>query len=165
MFRTLLLLMVVVCLAIPMFAVQGATEEILPAGMLLQCTLDEPRFSSATSEIGDPVLCSIGTLGVFGHSIFPRGAYLAGRFQDFRDPGRFFGKGWMGWHPPASTRCSHHPIVSEDNFRPPSQSRSRRKYSRSWPSQARRHRLGRPHSVAGQAAYLTCTWPTPDTQG
>jgi hypothetical protein len=78
-----------------MGAVQGATEEILPAGMLLQCTLDEPRFSSATSEIGDPVLCNVGTLGVFGHSLFPRGAYLAGRFQDFRDPGRFFGKGWM----------------------------------------------------------------------
>src|SRR5215471_990841 len=95
MFRTSLLLMVVVCLAIPMGAVQGAKEEILPAGMLLQCTLDEPRFSSATSEIGDPMLCNIGTLGVFGHSIFPRGAYLAGRFQDFRDPGRFFGKGWM----------------------------------------------------------------------
>ena len=94
MFRTWLLLMVVVCLATPMGAAQGA-EEILPAGMLLQCMLDEPRFSSATSEIGDPVLCNIGTLGMFGHSIFPRGAYLAGRFQDFRDPGRFFGKGWM----------------------------------------------------------------------
>jgi hypothetical protein len=63
--------------------------------MLLECTLDEPRFSSATAQIGDPVLCNIGSLGAFGHSVFPRGAYLAGRFQDFRDPGRFFGKGWM----------------------------------------------------------------------
>ena len=95
MFRMSLLLMVVVCLATPMGAVQGATEENLPAGMLLQCSLDEPRFSSTTAEIDDPVLCNMGTLGAFGHSVFPRGAYLAGRFQDFRDPGRFFGKGWM----------------------------------------------------------------------
>jgi hypothetical protein len=95
MFRMSLLLMVVVCLATPIGAVQGSTAEVLPAGMLLRCTLDEPRFSSATAEIGDPVLCNIGTLDAFGHSIFPRGAYLAGRFQDFRDPGRLFGKGWV----------------------------------------------------------------------
>ena len=98
MLRTPLLLiavMCVMCLAIPVVAVQDASEEILPAGMLLQCTLDEPRFSSSTAEIGDPVLCNIGSVGAFGHSVFPRGAYLAGHFQDFRDPGRFFGKGWM----------------------------------------------------------------------
>jgi hypothetical protein len=95
MFRISLLLIVAVCRATAMAAVQGATEEILPAGMLLQCTLDEPHFSSVTAEIGDPVLCSIGTLGAFGHSVFPRGAYLAGHFQDFHDPGRFFGKGWI----------------------------------------------------------------------
>jgi len=95
MLRISLLLTAVVCLAIPVVAVQGATETVLPAGMLLECTLDEPRFSSATAQIGDPVLCNIGSLGAFGHSVFPRGAYLAGRFQDFRDPGRFFGKGWM----------------------------------------------------------------------
>ena len=95
MLRTSFLLTAVMCLAIPVAAVQGATETVLPAGMLLQCTLDEPRFSSTTAEIGDPILCSIGTLGAFGHSVFPRGAYLAGHFQDFRDPGRFVGKGWM----------------------------------------------------------------------
>jgi hypothetical protein len=95
MFRTSLLLRVVVCLASMKALAQGTTEEVLPAGMILQCVLDEPHFSSSTAEIGDPVLCHVGTLGVFGHSAFPRGAYLAGRFQDFRDPGRFFGKGWM----------------------------------------------------------------------
>jgi hypothetical protein len=95
MFRTSLLLLVVVCLASMKALAQGTTEEVLPAGMILQCVLDEPHFSSSTAEIGDPVLCHVGTLGVFGHSAFPRGAYLAGRFQDFRDPGRFFGKGWM----------------------------------------------------------------------
>jgi hypothetical protein len=95
MLRRFLLLTVVVCLAATTTAAQGSTEEILPAGMLVQCTLDEPHFSPATAEIGDPVLCHVGALGAFGHSVFPRGAYVAGRFQDFRDPGRFFGKGWM----------------------------------------------------------------------
>jgi hypothetical protein len=96
MLRTSLLLMALVCLAITnAAAAQSAAEDLLPTGMLLQCTLDEPHFSSSTAEIGDPILCHIGTLGAFGHSVFPRGAYLAGHFQDFRDPGRFFGKGWL----------------------------------------------------------------------
>jgi len=30
---------------------------------------------------------------MFGHSVFPRGAYLSGRLEDFRDPGHFVGKG------------------------------------------------------------------------
>jgi hypothetical protein len=69
--------------------------EVLPAGMLLQCTLDEPNFSSRTAQIGDPILCHLGALAAFGHSVFPRGAYLAGHFQEYRDPGRLFGKGWI----------------------------------------------------------------------
>jgi hypothetical protein len=95
MLRTSLLLIAVSCLATITAVAQGTTEDLLPAGMLLQCILDEPRFSSSTAEIGDPILCHIGTLDAFGHSVFARGAYLAGHFQDFRDPGRFFGKGWM----------------------------------------------------------------------
>jgi hypothetical protein len=30
---------------------------------------------------------------MFGRPVFPRGAYLSGRLEDFRDPGHFFGKG------------------------------------------------------------------------
>jgi hypothetical protein len=30
---------------------------------------------------------------MFGHSVFPRGAYMSGRLEDFRNPGHFFGKG------------------------------------------------------------------------
>src|SRR5262249_48991512 len=41
MLRTFLLLTVIVCL-MGMAAAQAAAEEILPAGTLLQCTLDEP---------------------------------------------------------------------------------------------------------------------------
>src|SRR5882762_1253068 len=68
-------------------------ESIVPAGTLLQCTLDEPRFSSETAHVGDPILCHIRSLAMFGRPVFPRGAYLSGRLEDFRDPGHFFGKG------------------------------------------------------------------------
>lgn len=72
-----------------------AQEQILPAGTLLNCTLDEPNFSSHTAEVGDPILCHLGATGLFGSPVFPRGAYLGGRFEDYRDPGHFFGKGWL----------------------------------------------------------------------
>jgi hypothetical protein len=94
MLRRLSLLILILCLT-DRAASQGAGEEVLPAGMLLQCTLDEPNFSSRTAQVGDPLLCHLGALAVFGHSVFPRGAYLAGHFQEYRDPGRLFGKGWM----------------------------------------------------------------------
>lgn len=70
-------------------------EAILPAGTLLQCTVDEPNFSSGTAERGDPVLCHVTSLSMFGRSVFPRGAYLSGRLEDYREPGHFFGKGWL----------------------------------------------------------------------
>src|SRR5260370_26326458 len=76
-------------------AAQSAPEEVLPAGTLLQCTLDEPNLSSQNAQPGDPILCHASALSAFGGSVFPRGAYLAGHFQDYRDPGRFFGKGWI----------------------------------------------------------------------
>ena len=76
-------------------AAQSPPEEVLPAGTLLQCTLDEPNLSSQTAQSGDPILCNASALSAFGSSVFPRGAYLAGHFQDYRDPGRFFGKGWI----------------------------------------------------------------------
>jgi len=94
MLRTLSLLTVVVW-AVVSAESQAMPEEILPAGMLLQCSLDEPNFSSRTVQIGDPVLCHLGAVAAFGHSVFPRGAYLSGRFQEYRDPGRLFGKGWI----------------------------------------------------------------------
>ena len=32
---------------------------------------------------------------MFGRPLIPRGAYLSARLQEYRDPGRFFGKGWL----------------------------------------------------------------------
>ena len=92
--RLVLTLIITVCL-VGTAAAQTAAEEILPAGTLLQCTLDEPNLSSRTAQIGDPVLCHVGALAAFGRSVFPHGAYLAGRFGEYRDPGHFFGKGWI----------------------------------------------------------------------
>jgi hypothetical protein len=72
-----------------------AYEVVVPAGTILQCTLNEPNLSSKTAEPGDPVLCVAGPLYMFGVPVLPRGAYLEGRLTDVRDPGHFVGKGWM----------------------------------------------------------------------
>ena len=94
MLRTFLFVILLVSL-LPVASAQTPGEEFLPAGTILHCTLDEPNFSSRSAELGDPVLCHTGTLPALGHSLSYRGADLAGHFQDFRDPGHFFGKGWM----------------------------------------------------------------------
>jgi hypothetical protein len=70
-------------------------ETVVPAGTLLHCTLDEPNFSSQTAQVGDPVLCHVNSLEMFGRPLIPRGAYLSARLQEYRDPGHFFGKGWL----------------------------------------------------------------------
>ena len=92
--RKSLLLALSVCVLCSVLA-QAAPRDIIPAGTLLQCTLDEPNFSSKTAMVGDPVLCHLGPLGSFGHSVFPRGAMLGGHLQDYKDPGRLVGKGWI----------------------------------------------------------------------
>lgn len=69
--------------------------ELLPAGLLLTCTVDEPNLSSKTAQVGDPILCHLGTTTTLGRQAFPRGSYLTGRLDDYRDPGHFYGKGWL----------------------------------------------------------------------
>jgi hypothetical protein len=92
MFRFSRFLMVaVVCLAWQVLA--SAEDVVVPAGTLLHCTLDEPNFSSATAEVGDPVVCHLGSLQEFGRVVFPRGSYLAGHLESDKEPGHFFGKG------------------------------------------------------------------------
>ncbi len=72
-----------------------AADELIPAGSLLQCRVSEPNFSSKTADIGDPVLCQASPVEMFGRSVLPYGTYLEGRFEDYKDPGHFVGKGWM----------------------------------------------------------------------
>ena len=87
--------LVAVVLCLPAAAAAQTKESIVPAGTLLKCTVDEPKLSSQTAQAGDPVLCHVASLGMFGEPVFPRGAYLSGRLEGFRDPGHFVGKGWM----------------------------------------------------------------------
>ncbi len=71
------------------------TGQLLPAGSLIQCTTSEPKLSSKTMAIGDPVLCRVSHGVHMGRSGLPYDSYLVGRFEDYRDPGHFIGKGWM----------------------------------------------------------------------
>ncbi len=68
---------------------------LVPAGTLLQCTMNEPRFSSATASVGDPVLCHLKSFQEFGRTVFPRGSMLAGHLEAEKDPGHFAGKGYL----------------------------------------------------------------------
>ena len=72
-----------------------ASEQLIPAGSLIQCTVSEPKLSSKTTAIGDPVLCQLGHAERYGRSVLPYDSYLVGRFEDYKDPGHFVGKGWM----------------------------------------------------------------------
>ncbi len=68
---------------------------LVPAGTLLQCTLEEPNFSSATASAGDPVLCHLRSFQEFGRPVFPRGSMLAGHLEAGKEPGHFVGKGYL----------------------------------------------------------------------
>lgn len=72
-----------------------AQDLLVPAGTLLQCTLEEPNFSSATASVGDPVLCHLKSFQEFGRTVFPRGSMLAGHLEADKEPGHFVGKGYL----------------------------------------------------------------------
>jgi len=55
--------------------------------------MNEPNFSSATAQVGDPVLCHLGSIQEFGRNAFPRGAYMSGHLEEAKEPGHFVGKG------------------------------------------------------------------------
>jgi len=73
----------------------SARDVVVPAGTLLQCTLNEPNFSTATADVGDPVLCHLRGVTEFGQQAFPRGSYLVGHLEAEKDPGHFVGKGYL----------------------------------------------------------------------
>ena len=73
----------------------SAQDVTVPAGTLLRCTMSEPNFSSATAQVGDPVLCHLGSVQEFGRNAFPRGAYMSGHLEAAKEPGHFIGKGYL----------------------------------------------------------------------
>jgi hypothetical protein len=58
----------VVTLLVPGWQASTKAQDVVPAGTLLQCTLDEPNFSSATANVGDPIVCQLSSIEEFGHS-------------------------------------------------------------------------------------------------
>lgn len=72
-----------------------AQDILVPAGTLLKCTMNEPNFSSATVQVGDPVLCHLSTVQEFGRNAFPRGAYMSGHLEADKEPGHLWGKGYL----------------------------------------------------------------------
>lgn len=89
----LCLILILVCLGTVGSA--WARDIVVPAGTLMSCTLDEPKFSSATVNVGDPFLCYPRPMQQFGQSVFPRGAYLVGHLEAEKEPGHFVGKGYL----------------------------------------------------------------------
>jgi hypothetical protein len=73
-------------------------ERLIPAGSIVQCTVNEPKISSKTENVGDPILCQVGYSGYggrFGPAALPYDSFLVGRFEAYKDPGHLVGKGWM----------------------------------------------------------------------
>lgn len=67
----------------------------IAAGTLVQCTVDEPNFSTRTAKVDEPLVCYARPIRVFDCSDVLGGSELAGRLTDEKQPGRFYGKGWM----------------------------------------------------------------------
>ena len=82
-----------VLLAPPLFA--DSSEHIIPAGSLISCTTAEPKLSSKNTAVGDPVLCHMAHSERYGRATLPYNSYLVGRFEEYKDPGHFVGKGWI----------------------------------------------------------------------
>ena len=91
--RRIALTLCTTLLATPLIASAG--ERLIPAGSLIGCTVSEPKINSKTMAIGDPVLCQVSAAERYGRSMLPYNSYLEGRFEDYKDPGHFVGKGWM----------------------------------------------------------------------
>ncbi|HLW51435.1 MAG TPA: hypothetical protein VKW06_01210 [Candidatus Angelobacter sp.] len=85
--------LILICLG--MLGSAWARDIVVPAGTLMSCTLDEPKFSSATVNVGDPFLCYPRPMQQFGQSVFPRGAYMVGHLEAAKEPGHFVGKGYL----------------------------------------------------------------------
>jgi hypothetical protein len=89
------ILTIAIAILAPVGGVSAQQNVLVPAGTLLQCTMDEPNFSSATATVGDPVVCHLRTQEEFGRPMFPRGSMLGGHLEAAKEPGHFVGKGYL----------------------------------------------------------------------
>src|SRR5271157_6290165 len=93
--RRLIFILVSVAAVLVLVPAIRAQDQLVPAGTLLQCALDEPNFSSSTAAVGDPVLFDLRTMQELGKPMFPRGSMLGGHLEAEKDPGHFVGKGYL----------------------------------------------------------------------
>ena len=97
--RTCGLISLVSLSAVSLFSVvmpvASYADQLIPAGSIISCSVAESKISSKTTAIGDPVLCTLSPVEKYGRGQMPYGALLEGRFEDYKDPGHFVGKGWM----------------------------------------------------------------------
>jgi hypothetical protein len=92
---SLLILLSVAFVSLYLVPQTKAADTVMPAGTLIRCVADEPNFNSHTANVGDPLLCRPRAVFMFGHSVLPRGSYVAGHLESYEDPGHFVGKGYM----------------------------------------------------------------------
>jgi hypothetical protein len=92
---TALALSTLLAAPLTVFAGDYHQDHLIPAGAMMQCTVNEPKLSSKTESIGDPVMCRLSHIERYGRSVLPYDSFLVGRFEDYKDPGHFVGKGWM----------------------------------------------------------------------
>ena len=72
-----------------------AAEQLIPAGSIISCTVSEPKLSSKTADIGDPVLCRVSHVEMYGRSVFPYGSYLVGGSRTIATPATWWARdGW-----------------------------------------------------------------------
>jgi hypothetical protein len=72
-----------------------ASDVNLVAGTLIQCTVNEPNFSTNTVGVEEPLVCYARPIRIFACYGALAGSQLSGRVADLKQPGHFFGKGWM----------------------------------------------------------------------
>jgi hypothetical protein len=92
---TTLALSILLAAPLTVSAADYHSDHLIPAGSLIQCTLSEPKLSSKTTAIGDPVSCRLSHTARYGRGSLPYDSFLVGRFEAYKDPGHFVGKGWM----------------------------------------------------------------------
>ena len=92
---TTLALSVLFATPLTLSAADYHADHLVPAGSLMSCTLSEPKLSAKNTAVGDPVMCRLSHVERYGRMMLPYDSYLVGRFEAYKDPGHFVGKGWM----------------------------------------------------------------------
>lgn len=64
----------------------SGAEQMIPAGSVIQCVVSEPNLSSKTMQIGDPVLCQVSHVELYGRSVFRMRATWSAALKNTKTP-------------------------------------------------------------------------------